>query len=110
MVEGKKVIEFDDVTRLFGVRSRIFHAGMKYLEKKSISRKEKFDKKLQKWQEIFLPIYGKDLDPHLFIRHTYFALVLKVLIIQKLALVHNLDLEDAYEDSLSNNLESFRTL
>jgi len=81
---------------------------MKYFEKKAISENEEYKKKLKKWNFIFKNIYGDDIDENLFLRHTYFALLLKVLISTKLSIIQNLDLEDAYLDCISNNLKSLQ--
>jgi len=43
---------------------------------------------------------------NLFLRYTYFALLLKSLIIIKLGIIQNLDFEECYEDNISNNLEA----
>jgi len=104
MVENKHILDYEDITRIFGLRSSLFRLAMQYIEKKSVSKEEKFKKKFLKWQSAFKDIYGDAADKNLFIRHTYFASILKIIVVIKLSLIQNYDMEDAYEDAASNNL------
>ncbi|MHA1490226.1 MAG: Eco57I restriction-modification methylase domain-containing protein [Promethearchaeota archaeon] len=104
MVENKKLLDFKDITKLFGLRSEIFKEAIEFLKKKTISEKKRHDKKFSKWQSAFKYIYGSDADQNLFLLHTYFALILKNLVSIKLSVFKNFDLEDAYQDSHINNL------
>ncbi|MFX1258408.1 MAG: Eco57I restriction-modification methylase domain-containing protein [Promethearchaeota archaeon] len=108
MVKIKKEINNVDIGNLFGLRSNFYIESIRYLEKKAISKKDKYEEKFQKWSAIFNKIYGESqsLNSKLFLKHTYFALLLKSLIIVKLSVIQNLEFEEAYDDCRSNNLEA----
>jgi type I restriction-modification system DNA methylase subunit len=108
VVENKKVIYPEDVAKLFGLDSEFYKKSMKYLKKKAISQNEDYDNKFKKWNKTFKYIYGKNesLNSELFLKHTYFTLILKSLLIIKLSILQNLDIDNAYEDYISNNLEA----
>ncbi len=108
MVESKKIIDSEYIKRFFGLRSQFFTRVMKYLEKKAISRKKNYDNRFKQWFTIFKSIYGEinSLNSEFFLKHTYFALILKSLLIIKLSINQNLDIDDAYADYISNNLET----
>ncbi len=108
MVESKKIIDSEYIKRFFGLRSQFFTRVMKYLEKKAISRKKNYDNRFKQWFTIFKNIYGEtnSLNSELFLKHTYFALILKSLLIIKLSINQNIDIDDAYADYISNNLET----
>lgn len=108
MVEEKQVIDSKSITQIFGLRSNIYKLAMEYLEKQAKgAQKKKYEEKFNDWKDIYREIYGGSLDSELFLKHTYFALVLKLLVIIKLSIIQNLDLEEAYEDAILNNLEAF---
>jgi len=108
MVEEKQIIDSKNITRIFGLRTNIFKLTMAYLEKQATgAQKKKYEEKFNTWKEVYHEIYGGNLDSELFLKHTYFALILKLLVIIKLSLIQNLDLEEAFEDTILNNLEAF---
>lgn len=43
MVENKKILDFKDITALFGLRSGIFNESIEFLKKKTISEKERYE-------------------------------------------------------------------
>ncbi len=92
---------------MFGTRSPIYSDVMAYLDRKVVSNKKEFDLKYKEWATIFEKIYGGSLDKSLFLNHTYFALILKSLFLIKLCTIQNLEMEEAYEDCVTNNLEPF---
>ena len=77
---------------------------MRYLEENITIRNEIYEEKFKKWESLFKNIYG-ELNSELFLRHSYFALILKVILIIKLCLIQNLDFEDAYEDCKEISLD-----
>ncbi len=108
MVETKKKLGFEDISKLFGLRSEIYRQGIKYLEAKSVSDNKLYNEKFEKWNSIFKDIYGDETDKELFLNHTYFALILKTLLSIKLSIIHNLDLEESYEDCCADDLEALQ--
>jgi hypothetical protein len=108
MGENKRVINSEDINKLFGLRSEIYREAIKYLEKLSESEQDQYDNNFRKWLSLFKDIYGDDTDHNLFISHTYFALLIKTLLSIKLSIIHNLDLDEAYEDCCSEDLESIQ--
>ena len=96
----KKLIGSEDIAKFFGLRTNFYYESIKDLEKKVLSKKQEFDKKYQLWKESFKNIIGESdsLSPDLFLKHTYFALLLKSLVIIKLSLIQNIDFEECYDD------------
>ncbi len=103
----KRIITSADIARAFGLKSKIFNESVLFLKKKaSFNQKDLFNENFKEWKENYNEIYGESsISTDLFIRHTYFALLLKSLIIIKLAKVKNLNLERALRYLKSNNLE-----
>jgi len=102
-----KILNRKEIEKVFGLRSNIYETSIQYLKKKAVSKKEKFNEKFKKWNEIFYEIHGESeaFNKELFIKYTYFALILKLFVIIKLSIIQNLDFNDAYEDCKSNNLD-----
>jgi len=106
MDNHKKTLNSESITRLFGLRSNIYKESMIFLEKEVKRKKEAYKQKYQEWTNAFKNIYG-ELDEDLFLRHTYFALILKAFIIIKLSIMQNLDLDDAYADYKDSDISAF---
>ena len=80
MVENEKIIGSREISNLFGLGSEIYSETTKFLKKQEQIRKAEFQKKFRLWESIFKNIYGKEIDNSLFLKHSYYALVLKILI------------------------------
>ncbi|MFX1396434.1 MAG: Eco57I restriction-modification methylase domain-containing protein [Promethearchaeota archaeon] len=109
MVEYNRKINAEDISSIFGLRSRIYKLSIDYFShnSKSTSKKE-FKSKFNSWKEVYRSIYSGVLDEGLFFKHSYFSSILKSLFLIKLGIIQNLDFEDVYEDSTSNDLEAFQ--
>ncbi|MBY9012250.1 MAG: N-6 DNA methylase [Candidatus Lokiarchaeota archaeon] len=83
MVENKKIIDSKQLSKMFGLGSEIYRNIAKFLTKQKDLNKTEFQKKYRLWESIFKNIYGKEIDDSLFLKHSYFASVLKTLIIVK---------------------------
>jgi hypothetical protein len=68
---------------MFGLGSEIYNDIAKFLIKQKDLEKTEFQKKYRHWESIFKNIYGKEINDSLFLKHSYFASVLKTLIIVK---------------------------
>jgi len=106
MVEAKRDLDHKDITKLFGPRSQIYGDCIQFLKKKAVSRNDAYDQKFAEWKVVFRDIYGT-LEEELFLNHTYFALILKAIVVTKLSVMANLDLDDAYLDYRDSNLAVF---
>ena len=108
MVEETRAIDSNSITRIFGLRTKIYKSTIAYLNEQARgAQRNKYEEKFNQWKEIYRDIYGGKLDANLFLNHSYFALILKQLLIIKLGIIQNLDLKETYQDSLLNNLEAF---
>ncbi|MFW9898943.1 MAG: Eco57I restriction-modification methylase domain-containing protein [Candidatus Thorarchaeota archaeon] len=109
MVSNKKFINSKDIAKFFGLSSKFYYESIKYFEKKILSKKKEFEAKFQQWNKTFKKIFSESesLSSDLFLKHTYFALLLKSLIIIKLSFIQNIDFEECYDDCKNNNLEAF---
>ena len=102
----KKVIDSKDILQIFGIGSDLFEEISNLLNEQVISNKNIYLKKFKKWKSFFIYIYGRDLEKSLFLKHTYLTLMLKIILIIKLNIVQNLDLEDSFDDYINNDLKS----
>jgi hypothetical protein len=76
----KKVINSKAITEFLGLNSDIYIQSLNYL-KKQVKKEKLYQKKFLKWKEIFSSFYGNGITSNLFLRHTYFTHILKVIII-----------------------------
>ena len=76
-------INSEFVTVKFGYASDIFKELMDFLTKKAVSS-EKYKKSFKKWRSAFLHIYGITISTELFLKHTYYNLILKIITIAKI--------------------------
>ncbi|HEY0088852.1 MAG TPA: DNA methyltransferase, partial [Candidatus Lokiarchaeia archaeon] len=106
MVVNKKLLTSQDIEEFFGLKSDFFSQSIIYLEKKSKVKEETYEQKYQYWKQVFRNIYYDSISEDLFLKHTYFALLLKSLVIINLSIIQNLDFEDTYEDYITNDLEA----
>ncbi|MBN1801695.1 MAG: N-6 DNA methylase [Candidatus Lokiarchaeota archaeon] len=109
MVENNKIIDSKDISRLFGLRSRIFKLIVDFFKKNTKNKQNlDFKEKLDSWKQVYGSIYSGVLDKTLFFKHSYFSLILKSFFLIKLGVIQNLDFEEIYDDSISNDLEAFQ--
>ncbi|KKN22585.1 hypothetical protein LCGC14_0913650 [marine sediment metagenome] len=76
-------INSEFVTAKFGSASDIFKKLIDFLTKKAVSS-EKYKKSFKKWRTAFINIYGKTISSELFLKHTYYNLILKIITIAKI--------------------------
>ncbi|MCK4381765.1 MAG: N-6 DNA methylase, partial [Candidatus Lokiarchaeota archaeon] len=76
-------INSKQITELFGLGSKIYSKTAKFLKKQEQLKEKEFQKKYRLWKSVFKNIYGKEIDSELFLKHSYFASILKILIIVK---------------------------
>jgi len=76
-------INSKQITELFGLGSEIYRETAKFLKKQEQLKEKEFQKKYRLWKSVFKNIYGKEIDSKLFLKHSYFASILKILIIVK---------------------------
>ncbi|MFX1315587.1 MAG: Eco57I restriction-modification methylase domain-containing protein [Promethearchaeota archaeon] len=110
MVENEKILNSEEILNAFGLNSGIFKDGMNFLEKEAKIKKEKFKRKFKIWESIYKNIYGEQSDYILFLKHSYFALILKILILSKFLIVNNKSIEEVYQYIKSTNLDSLNIL
>lgn len=84
----RKSINSEVITEIFGLNSDIYQQFMSYLKDKKSTEKS-YETNLKKWKKYFTTIYGNDLSSDLFLNHTYFALILKILAVYKIGLIKN---------------------
>ncbi|MFX1323041.1 MAG: N-6 DNA methylase [Promethearchaeota archaeon] len=106
MREEEKIINSKDILNAFGLNSSIFKDSLNFLEKEAEINEEKFKNKLKVWESLCKSFYGEETDSKLFIKHSYFALILKILLLSKLYIIQNKNTEQIYQFIKSNNLDS----
>ncbi|MEJ2294454.1 MAG: N-6 DNA methylase, partial [Candidatus Lokiarchaeota archaeon] len=89
MVANKKVITSQEIGKLFGLNSHFYQETLAYLKDKIDSQKNLYNEKYSKWKSLFHKFYGDDTSPELFLKHTYFACLLKLFVESKLTDYNN---------------------
>jgi len=107
MAENKQLISSQIISEKLGKSSEIYQQSIVFLKKQS-KNQISFDQSFKQWREIFSKIYGYEISSNLFLKHTYFSLILKILFISKLCSSKNLELDEVYEMYLTNNLKKLR--
>ncbi|NVM46900.1 MAG: N-6 DNA methylase [Candidatus Lokiarchaeota archaeon] len=82
-IENKKIIGSKEISDLFGLSSKFYNETAKFLKKQEQLKKVEFQKKYRRWESNFKNIYGNEINTSLFLKHSYFASILKSLIIVK---------------------------
>ncbi|MFX1338102.1 MAG: hypothetical protein ACFFDK_05805, partial [Promethearchaeota archaeon] len=103
----KRIINSIDIVKNFGLKSKFFNESIKYLKQKALTaQKNRFEENFKNWKKKYQKIYGESpLNTNLFIKQTYFILLLKSLIIIKISKIKTLELKDAFSFWKSNSLE-----
>jgi len=83
-------------SELFGLSSEIYSETAKFLKKQEQLEKLEFKKKYRLWESVFKNVYGKEINNDLFHKHSYFASILKVLIIVKIDSLEEKNLFEKY--------------
>ncbi|MFX1448904.1 MAG: N-6 DNA methylase, partial [Promethearchaeota archaeon] len=96
MVENKKIIDSKKISKFFGLKSEIYNETAKFLIKQKNLKKIEFEKKYQLWESVFENIYGKEINDSLFLKHSYFASILKILMKVKAEKLEEKDFIELY--------------
>jgi hypothetical protein len=83
MVDNKKVISSKQLAEFFGLGTNFYIETSKFLKKQSELNKSSFQKKFRLWESAFKKIYGKDIEQSLFLKHSYYVSILKLLVLLK---------------------------
>ena len=81
--EEKKYNAHSIITQ-FGLESKIFEEVMKILTDFAAKSKTLFNKHYESWYSHFKNIYGVKITQDLFLKHTYYSILLKTLLLNKL--------------------------
>ncbi|MFW9999660.1 MAG: N-6 DNA methylase [Candidatus Hodarchaeota archaeon] len=101
MEENRKLLTSQLITESLGINSEIFLQAIEFLRRES-KNQISYENSFKQWREIFLNIYGFEIDLRLFLKHTYLAIILKILIVTKLH--SDLNLEGVYENYFKNSV------
>ena len=85
MVANKEIITSKKIEELFGINSRFYQKFFSFLKNKASPQNNTYQQKYTNWKSIFHKFYGKDVTPLLFLKHTYFAFLLKLFAITKIS-------------------------
>ncbi|TFF85662.1 MAG: hypothetical protein EU517_01360, partial [Promethearchaeota archaeon] len=84
MVENEKVITAQEIRELFGLHSSFYKNLSSFLKKEAQNRNKKYQQKYSFWESIFRKFYGGDATHQLFLKQTYFSLVLKLFVLNRI--------------------------
>ena len=80
MVENKKVINSKQFAEFFGLGTNFYKETSKFLKKQAELNKSGFQENFCLWETAFKKIYGKEIDQSLFLQHSYYVSILKIII------------------------------
>ncbi len=103
----KKLINSESITDIFGLNSNIYHEFMSNLKDKA-SKDKSYEINLRKWTKVFTTIYGKEISSELFLKHTYFAVILRIIVVSKVGLIRKQSFEEIYDSLFKNELKNFK--
>ncbi|MFX0003374.1 MAG: Eco57I restriction-modification methylase domain-containing protein [Candidatus Hodarchaeota archaeon] len=104
MSVDKEIINSKDITEFLGIGSNIYTQAINFFKEQS--EKEKiYEEKFLKWKEIFSNFYGYEISSDLFLKHTYFTHVLKIIVITK-STDKILNFEKMYNNYDTNSLKN----
>ncbi len=95
-ITSKAIVEF------LGFGSNIYIQTIKFLEEQS-KKERQYEEAFLKWKKIFTTFYGYEITSDLFLRHTYFTHVLKIIIIAKSNVEYS-SFDDLYNKYKENDL------
>ncbi len=104
MAKNKKVITSHYISETLGNHSEIFSEAIEFLKKQSEDQKS-YKRSYLQWKEKFANIYGSGIKSDLFLKHTYFTLILKIILISKLISSENLKIDEVYSIYLTEDLK-----
>ncbi|MHA2289310.1 MAG: N-6 DNA methylase [Promethearchaeota archaeon] len=90
-------IDSKKISRLFGLGSEIYNKAANFLKLQGNSKTIEFKKKYHLWESIFKNIYGKEINDTLFLKHSYYASILKALLQAKARALRETHLADNIE-------------
>ena len=110
MVEDKKIIKSEDILNVFGLNSSIYSETISFLKNEINKNQNLLNVKFKEWKLKFKNIYGKNLKIELFIKHTYYALILKLIALSEVLPFSPDYLKKFNEKTAINNLKPFNII
>ncbi len=106
-METEIAITSEDILNSFGTTSNSFKKIIAFLEGLCETDNAIYFEKYQKWKDFFKSIYGKEVRPSLFLKHTYLVEILKSFLIIKYYSSEANNLEEIYKKYKESDLVSF---
>ena len=103
----RKSINSEAITDIFGLNSDIYHEFMSSLKDKALIDKS-YEINLRKWRIIFTTIYGEEISSELFLKHTYFTVILRIIVVTKMGLIRNQSFEEIYTDLTNDGIKNLK--
>jgi hypothetical protein len=75
-----KKISSKEFAEFFGLETNFYKETSKFLKKQAELNKSSFEKKFRLWESAFKKIYGKEIEQTLFLKHSYYVSILKLLV------------------------------
>ncbi|MFX1363666.1 MAG: N-6 DNA methylase [Promethearchaeota archaeon] len=100
----KKSLSSQFISEIFGINSNIYFESLKYFKQKSEKLKS-YEIRLKEWRDFYVNIYGYDINSDLFLKHTYFVLLIELLIYFKLSNYKKFNIKGNYKEYLTIDLE-----
>jgi len=80
MVENKK-ISSKEFAEFFGLGTNFYKETSIFLKRQAELNKSSFQKKFRLWESAFKKIYGKEIEQSLFLKHSYYVSILKLVVL-----------------------------
>ena len=96
MVENKKVIASQKIAEFFGLGTKFYEETFKFIKNQAELNSSDYKKVYSFWETSFKKIYGKGIDQSLFLKHSYYASILKTLISIRTNIIEDKTLYDLF--------------
>jgi hypothetical protein len=87
MVKNKKIIDSELILEKFGLKSQIYKELIGSIEKAIKKETTTYKKYFAQWKSLYEGIYGVDIDSNLFIRHSYYSIILRYILSKKISII-----------------------
>ncbi|MFW9987632.1 MAG: N-6 DNA methylase, partial [Candidatus Odinarchaeota archaeon] len=105
----KKILDSQFISEIFGINSKVYFKALEYLKDQAEILKS-YESKFKEWKNFFINIYGYEINSDLFFKHTYFIILLELLVYFKLSNHKNFNIKGDYEEYLTIDLRQLKIL
>ncbi|MHA2049680.1 MAG: HsdM family class I SAM-dependent methyltransferase [Promethearchaeota archaeon] len=104
-MSNNQQLNSDLVTALFGLNSDIYSDLKEFLRSHALTE-ETYESNFTHWKQAFKKIYGNKITSELFLEHTYFVLILKLLVFLKIGTKNKQSFKSIFDEPFEERLKA----